>query len=49
MVMENGMFWSEIGSGFGEPGGTPRSTTTENSDEYPPPPPPGGQCGEMAD
>ena len=21
--MENGMFWSEIRSGFGEPGGTP--------------------------
>ena len=21
--MENGIFWSEIGSGFGEPGGTP--------------------------
>ena len=21
--VENGMFWSEIGSGFGEPGGTP--------------------------
>ena len=21
--MENGMFWSEIGTGFGEPGGTP--------------------------
>ena len=22
--VENGMFWSEIGSGFGEPGGTPQ-------------------------
>ena len=22
-AMENGMFWSEIGSGFGEQGGTP--------------------------
>ena len=21
--VENGIFWSEIGSGFGEPGGTP--------------------------
>ena len=21
--LENGMFWSQIGSGFGEPGGTP--------------------------
>ena len=29
--MKNGMFWSEIGSGFGEPGGTP----TTNSQEYP--------------
>ena len=32
MGMENVMFWSNIGSGFGEPGGTappriPRSTT----------------------
>ena len=23
MDVKNGMFWSEIGSGFGEPGGTP--------------------------
>ena len=23
LVMENDMFWSEIGSGFGESGGTP--------------------------
>ena len=23
--MENDIFWSEIGSGFGEPGGTPPS------------------------
>ena len=23
MGVENGIFWSEIGSGFGEPGGTP--------------------------
>ena len=21
--VENGIFWSEVGSGFGEPGGTP--------------------------
>ena len=35
MVVENGRFWSEIGSGFGGPGGTP----TENSEEHPPPPP----------
>jgi len=30
--VENEIFWSEIGSGFGEPGGTP---PTENSQEYP--------------
>ena len=39
--MDNYIFWSEIGSGFEEPGGTPpaiipRSTT------HPPPPPPAG-------
>ena len=28
--VENGMFWPEIGSGFGEPG-----MPTMNSDEYP--------------
>ena len=33
--MENGMFWSEIGSGFKEPDGTP----PKNSEEYSPPPP----------
>ena len=38
--MENGIFWSEIGLGFGEPGGTP---LTENSEEYPPPHPLPGQ------
>ena len=32
--MENDKFWSEIGSGFGEPGGTP-GTPTKNSHEYP--------------
>ena len=31
--VENHIFWSEIGSGFGEPGGTP---PTKNSQEYPP-------------
>ena len=25
MIVENGMFWSEIGSGFGEPGGAYQS------------------------
>ena len=32
MGVENGMFWSEIGSGF------TWHTPTENSEEYPPPP-----------
>ena len=36
MGVENGIFWSEIGSGFGERGGTPlpripRSTPRENN------------------
>ena len=30
-VVENDVIWSEIGSGFGEPGGTP----TKNSQEFP--------------
>ena len=34
--MENGMFWSEIGSEFGEPGGTPPPQIFK---EYSPPPP----------
>ena len=37
--VENGMFWSEIGSGFGEPGGTPY----RESRGEPPPPLPGFQ------
>ena len=42
--MENYIFWSEIGSGFGEPGGIrlpriPRST--------PPPPLPGGTLSDL--
>ena len=38
--METNIFWSQIGSGFEEPGGTspPRIPRTQ---EYPPPPPPG--------
>ena len=36
--LENGIFWSEIGSGFGEPGGTPRPRILRSI----PPPPPGG-------
>ena len=35
--VENYIFWSEIGSGFEEPGGTP---LTKNSQEYPSPPGP---------
>ena len=31
--VENDIFWSEIGSGFGEQGGT--CTLTKNSQEYP--------------
>ena len=31
--VKNDIFWSEIRSGFGEPGGTP---PTKNSQEYPP-------------
>ena len=34
------MFWSEIGSGFGEPGGTLPPTIPKNS-RPPTPPPPG--------
>ena len=34
--VENGIFWSEIGSGFGEPGGTPLPEIPRNT-----PPPPG--------
>ena len=36
--VENGMLWSEIGSGFGQPGGTPPPPLTENSEETPSPP-----------
>ena len=32
--VENGIFWSESGSGFGDAGGTP-GTPTKNSKEYP--------------
>ena len=38
MGLENGMFWSEMGSGFGETGGTPLSRIPRS----PPPPPPRG-------
>ena len=34
--VENGMSWSEIGSGFGEPGGTPLQIIPRS---IPPPPP----------
>ena len=43
MGVENGIFWSELGSGFGEPGGTPPPRiprSTSNPKTYPPPPPP---------
>ena len=33
--VENGIFWSEIGSGFGEPGGTPLPKIPRST---PPPP-----------
>ena len=36
MGVENGIFWSEIGSGFGEPGGTPLPRIPRCT-----PPPPG--------
>ena len=37
--VKNYIFWSEIGSGFEEPGGTlPQFTPTKNSQEYPPGP-----------
>ena len=36
--MENGMFWSEVGSGFGEPGSTPPPQIPTGT---PPPPLPG--------
>ena len=40
MGVENDMFWSEIGSGFGEPGGTPspmilRSTPPQPASPHP--------------
>ena len=37
MGVENGIFWSEIGSGFGELGGTPLPRIPWST---PPPPPP---------
>ena len=47
MGVENGIFWSELGSGFGEPGGTPppripRSTSNPKTSSPPPHPPPLG-------
>ena len=33
--VENAIFWSKMGSGFGEPGGTPPPTTPRSN---PPPP-----------
>ena len=39
--VENGIFWSEIGSGFGEPGGTPQPRIPRCT---PPPPPPRDYC-----
>ena len=40
MGVENGIFWSELGSGFGEPGGTPppripRSTSNPKTSSHP--------------
>ena len=37
--MENDIFWSKIGLGFG---GTGRQTLSKSSQEYSPPPPPTG-------
>ena len=37
MGVENGIFWSEIGSGFGDAGGTPPPKISRST---PPPPPP---------
>ena len=36
MGVENDIFWSEIGSGFGEPGGTPAPRIPRRT--LPPPP-----------
>ena len=40
MGVKNDMFSSQIGSGFGEPGGTPLPRIPRSTP--PPPPPPGG-------
>ena len=37
MGVKNGIFWSEIGSGYGEPGGTP-PPRIPRSTALPPPP-----------
>ena len=39
--VENETFWSGIGSGVGEPGGTPQRRTPRNPAPLPPPPTPG--------
>ena len=39
--MENGMFWSKIGSGFGEHGGTPPPGIPRSTSPPPPPSTPG--------
>ena len=46
MGMGNGMFWFEIGSGFGEPHGTP-PPKIPTSNPPPPPPPPESQISLM--
>ena len=38
--VENDIFWSEIGSGFGDAGGTPPAKIPRSSPPPPPPPPP---------
>ena len=35
MGVENAIFWSEIGSGFGEPGGTPLPRVPRNTPPSP--------------
>ena len=42
--MENYIIWSEIGSGFGEPGGIPPPRIPRSTQQ---PPPPGGQLSDL--
>ena len=42
MGVKNGIFWSEIGLGFGEPGGTPLPRISRSN-----PPPPSRAVGSV--